>query len=186
MTEQSEYQGGAHRLEGAEPAQRSLPLRGLAMILIAVAVLLVAWGIYAANSDEDTVAEVEPTQVEQTQEQTQATQQSEEAEQPEPSPEPTEQQAKPVKQVTVLNNSTVQGMAADVANTLAAEGWQKGEVGNFSDAVLPQNTVYFNPENPGAEQSARELADRVGGVAQAGGPANDPNALVLVLAKNIP
>ncbi|AZA08435.1 LytR C-terminal domain-containing protein [Corynebacterium pseudopelargi] len=185
MTEQSEYQGGAHRLEDAEPTQRSLPLRGLAMILIAVAVLLVAWGIYAANSEEDTVAEVEPTQVEQTQEPTQTQQQSEEAEQPQQSPEPTEQ-AQPVKQVTVLNNSTVQGMAADVANTLAAEGWQKGEVGNFSDAVLPQNTVYFNPQNPGAEQSARELADRVGGVAQAGGPASDPNALVLVLAKNIP
>ncbi|WP_123935842.1 LytR C-terminal domain-containing protein [Corynebacterium gerontici] len=154
------------------------------MILIAVAVLLVGWGIYASKKDSEPVASTSiaesPTQ---TQTQAETPPQSETEEQ-----SPVPPAAPPVETVKVLNNSTVQGMAATVADKLAAEGWKKGEVGNYADAVVPQNTVYFDSANPNAEQAARKLADRVGGVAQAGQPAGteDPNVLVLVLAKDIP
>lgn len=186
MTEQPEYTGGAHRLEESTPAQRRLPLRGLAMILIAVAVLLVGWGIYASKKDAEPVASTTVTQAP-------GTSQTTPNEQPATTEQPTETAtekpaAPPVEMVKVLNNSTIQGMAATVSDKLAAEGWKKGEVGNYSDSVVPENTVFFDPANPNAEQAARKLADRVGGVAQAGQPegTQDPNALVLILAKDIP
>lgn len=73
----------------------------------------------------------------------------------------------PVK-VNVLNNSTTPNLAADVSGLLDAEGNDIGEVGNLpgNQFTVPQTTVFFQPGNAAAEQRARELADRVGGVAR--------------------
>src|SRR5699024_9100175 len=75
-----------------------------------------------------------------------------------PAPEP--------ERVHVLNNSTVPNLAADVADSLDGEGYRLGEVGNLAEVILPENTVFFQPDNRDAEKRARELADRVGGVAR--------------------
>ncbi len=68
----------------------------------------------------------------------------------------------------ILNNSTVPNLAADVSETMQKEGHDVGEVGNLPDdvEVLPENTVFFQPGNPTAEERARKLADRVDGVAR--------------------
>lgn len=87
----------------------------------------------------------------------------------------------------MLNNSTVQGLAADVADQLQGEGVHPGRGRQLRRRRGPENTVYFPAGNAAAEQAARELADRVGGVA-AVRPDNlpagtdSPNSLVLVLA----
>lgn len=70
------------------------------------------------------------------------------------------------ERVHVLNNSTVPNLAADIAGTLDRDGYELGEVGNLAEVILPENTVFFQSGNQDAETRARELADRVGGVAR--------------------
>ena len=171
------------------PAGSGLPLRGLAMVLIAVAVLLVMWGLYAAtqNTDSDgdqaapaTTTEVVETRAEQptapaeetteeapeettTKEEADATdEETTEAPAPAPAPAPADEPSR----LNVINNSTVPNLAADVADRMRADGYEVGEVGNLADHILPENTVFFQPGNAEAEQQARELAERVGGVAR--------------------
>ncbi len=170
-----------------------LPLRGLAMVLIAVAVLLAMWGLYAStqnpsettggadiassatSADTATVA-TQPEQSDrsasqQADDDAEATTEAEAARKegdadrpqppaarPAPAPEPA--------RLNVLNNSTVPNLAANVADRLREDGFEVGEVGNLSDHVLPETTVFFPPGNTRAEQQARELSDRLGGVAR--------------------
>nr|WP_304503746.1 LytR C-terminal domain-containing protein [Corynebacterium lemuris] len=90
----------------------------------------------------------------------------------------------------VLNNSLVPNLAADVAGTLDGEGYRLGEVGNLSDLILPETTVFFQPGNADTEKRARELADRVRGVAREYDPAlpegtDGRNDLTLVLVDQV-
>lgn len=162
----------------------------MAMILIAVALLLAAWGVYSMTrekaSDTTVTAESTTTQMSRPQQPTTVAKPPETTAAPVPPP-PTHAE---VKKVHVLNNSTIQGLAAGVADKLKHEGWELGEVGNFPDGAVPQNTVYFTPENAAAEKAARTLAKRVGGVAvpradNLPGGTEDPNTVVLVLAEEV-
>ena len=207
--------------------QRELPLRGVAMILISVALLLAMWGIYSmtggksakvnnAASTDSAAASVAPAQP--------ATPASPatsapgvpapSSEAPAPASAPAGAPAsgaaapgasggagtagagaagtagastsagdKSAVTVHVLNNSTIQGLAAKAKEQLTRQGYRVGQVGNYSRSVVPQNTVYYTDN----EQQARELAEKVGGVAQqrpADLPAETagPGSLVVVLA----
>ncbi|QPK78926.1 LytR C-terminal domain-containing protein [Corynebacterium lizhenjunii] len=68
--------------------------------------------------------------------------------------------------VNVLNNSTVAGLAAQEAQKIEADGYAVGEVGNFNQEILPQTTVFFPAGDADAQARARELADRLGGIAR--------------------
>ena len=200
--------------------QRELPLRGVAMILISVALLLAMWGIYSmtggksakvnnAASTDSAAASVAPAQP--------ATPAgpatsapgvpAPSSEAPAPASAPTGAPGasggtgtagagaagaagastsagdKSAVTVHVLNNSTIQGLAAKAKEQLTSQGYRVGQVGNYSRSVVPQNTVYYTDN----EQQARELAEKVGGVAQqrpADLPAETagPGSLVVVLA----
>lgn len=207
--------------------QRELPLRGVAMILISVALLLAMWGIYSmtggksakvhnAASTDSATASVAPAQP--------ATPAgpatsapgvpAPSSEAPAPASAPAGAAAsgaaapgvsggagtagagaagaagastsagdKSAVTVHVLNNSTIQGLAAKAKEQLTRQGYRVGQVGNYSRSVVPQNTVYYTDN----EQQARELAEKVGGVAQqrpADLPAETagPGSLVVVLA----
>ena len=54
--------------------------------------------------------------------------------------------------VRVYNNSTVTGLAARAANDFRADGWQVGQVSNYSQGIIPTSTVYYRPGT--AEQTA--------------------------------
>ncbi|MFH0411548.1 LytR C-terminal domain-containing protein [Corynebacterium sp. L4756] len=215
----------------------TLPLRGFAMVLIAVAVMFGLWALYAFTQDDSTDTATEQTSEQTAQDGEQAqepgtvgadtAQQSAEALAPEdgddagadgaedaegavaerdgedaaaddaeaagrdsdageaagavPVPAPA-----PLK-VNVLNNSVTQGLAADVSDRLRADGHELGEVGNFSDDVLPQTTVFFPAGNAEAEGVARELADEFNGVARENIdslPDNTRDGVTLVLTEN--
>lgn len=216
----------------------TLPLRGFAMVLIAVAVMFGLWALYAFTQDDSTDTATEQTSEQTAQDGEQAqepgtvgadtAQQSAEALAPEdgeeagadgaedaegsegaeaerdggnaadaetagrdgdageaagavPAPAPA-----PLK-VNVLNNSVTQGLAADVSDRLRADGHELGEVGNFSDDVLPQTTVFFPAGNAEAEGVARELADEFNGVARENIdslPDNTRDGVTLVLTEN--
>lgn len=205
--------------------QRELPLRGVAMILISVALLLAMWGIYSmtggksakvhnAASTDSAAASVAPAQPAAP-----AGPVTSAPGVPAPSsgaPAPASAPAgaaasgavapgapsgagtagaagaagastsagdKSAVTVHVLNNSTIQGLAAKAKEQLTRQGYRVGQVGNYSRSVVPQNTVYYTDN----EQQARELAEKVGGVAQqrpADLPAETagPGSLVVVLA----
>lgn len=204
--------------------QRELPLRGVAMILISVALLLAMWGIYSmtggksakvnnAASTDSAAASVAPAQpATPAGPATSAPAPSSEAPAPASAPAgaPASGAAAPgasggagtagagaagaagastsagdksAVTVHVLNNSTIQGLAAKAKEQLTSQGYRVGQVGNYSRSVVPQNTVYYTDN----EQQARELAEKVGGVAQqrpADLPAETagPGSLVVVLA----
>ncbi|MDO5511683.1 LytR C-terminal domain-containing protein [Corynebacterium sp.] len=173
---QSESTATAATAAGAGSSS-GLPLRGLAMVLIAVAVLLVMWGLYAAtqNNDSDggqaspaTTTEVVATQPEQPAttvgEAPEETGEAGETTAPETTDAPAPPAEEPAR-LNVINNSTVPNLAAEVADQLRGD-YEVGEVGNLAEHILPENTVFFQPGNAEAEQRARELAERVGGVAR--------------------
>ncbi|MBG9222326.1 hypothetical protein BGK38_11100 [Corynebacterium diphtheriae] len=160
---------------------KQLPLRGIAMILIAVALMLGAWGVYSVTSDNSSSAP--KTSTAETSEQTPAEKSPPQApavsDTPAPSDAPVESAApaekapadkpadkpaadKPAAErpvpVRVLNNSTVQGLAAQVADTLRSHGIDVVEVGNLPDAVVPQTTVFYPA---GHQAQAQKIADQL-------------------------
>lgn len=203
--------------------QRELPLRGVAMILISVALLLAMWGIYsmtggksakvhnAASTDSATASAMSIQPAAPAGPVTSAPGvPAPSSGAPAPASAPAGAAAsgaaapgssggagtagaaagastsagdKSAVTVHVLNNSTIQGLAAKAKEQLTSQGYRVGQVGNYSRSVVPQNTVYYTDN----EQQARELAEKVGGVAQqrpADLPAETagPGSLVVVLA----
>lgn len=207
--------------------QRELPLRGVAMILISVALLLAMWGIYsmtggksakvhnAASTDSAAASAVSIQPAAPAGPVTSAPGvPALSSGAPAPASAPAGAAAsgavapgapsgatagtagaagaagastsagdKSAVTVHVLNNSTIQGLAAKAKEQLTRQGYRVGQVGNYSRSVVPQNTVYYTDN----EQQARELAEKVGGVAQqrpADLPAETagPGSLVVVLA----
>ena len=205
--------------------QRELPLRGVAMILISVALLLAMWGIYsmtggksakvhnAASTDSAAASAVSIRPAAPAGPVTSAPGvPAPSSGAPAPASAPAGAAAsgaaapgtsggagtagaagaagastsagdKSAVTVHVLNNSTIQGLAAKAKEQLTRQGYRVGQVGNYSRSVVPQNTVYYTDN----EQQARELAEKVGGVAQqrpADLPAETagPGSLVVVLA----
>lgn len=146
------------------------------MILIAVALMLGAWGVYSVTSDNSSSAP--KTSTAETSEQTPAEKSAPQApaasDTPVPSDAPSESAApaekapadKPAESpaadrpvpVRVLNNSTVQGLAAQVADTLRSHGIDVVEVGNLPDAVVPETTVFYPA---GHQAQAQKIADQL-------------------------
>lgn len=190
-------------------------MRGLAMILIAVAVLLAAWALWSMQGKDDTsttsAGQIQSTETNAgTIAESSGSSDSEQASaEPGTSEETSAEQpaadgeaanaaggassangnSTPVNTLYVLNNSTVPQLAARVADSLSGD-YQKVESGNLPDTIIPQNTVYFTAGNTEAEKAARELADRVSGVAMERSDTlptetEGKDALVLVLVQDV-
>lgn len=93
--------------------------------------------------------------------------------------------------VNIYNNSAVSNLAEQVSGQARENGFNLGEVGNIpgENAIFEQNTVLFDPNTPGAEDRARELADTIGGIALANddrvpAEAKKPGSVTVVLAEN--
>lgn len=230
---ENEYQGAHRRADEddydqnyeAAPAA-AFPKRGVAMILLAVAALLLLWGIYAMNKGDGQDAAAPGTTEATTAQATQATQattaisapaspseqakpeDAKPAEQPVEKPAEQEQPApapaglaREQAQVYVYNNSGVPDLANRTAGDLAAQ-YNVANRSNDAAAMnmpeqtygaFPQTFVFFNPNTPGADAIAAELAQRIGGTPRATTdvPANTslpreavekPEAITVVLA----
>lgn len=147
------------------------------MILIAVALMLGAWGVYSVTADNSSSAP--KTSTTETSEQTPAEKSAPQtpavSDIPATSDAPGESAApvekapadkpaadKPADErpvpVRVLNNSMVQGLAAQVADTLRGHGIDVVEVGNLPDAVVPETTVFYPA---GHQAQAQKIADQL-------------------------
>lgn len=180
--------------EKNDATSTSLPLRGFAMVLIAVAVVLGLWALYAltqGGGDEESTPAAATSSAPADGAEGPTTSAAAPSQQPEadaerssdaPSPAPAEdgapaaeqpEQANPApaeqpapKKVSVLNNSMTQGLADRVSRDLEGKGYELGEVGNFPEEVLPETTVFFPKGDAVAEAEARKIASGLGGIAR--------------------
>jgi hypothetical protein len=77
---------------------------------------------------------------------------------PTPSDEPTDEAPKRTAAVSVLNNTTIRGLASTFSSKVRESGWTVAVVGNWRGSV-PGNTVYYPP---GQKAQAELLGDDVG------------------------
>lgn len=62
--------------------------------------------------------------------------------------------------VTVLNNSSLIGLASKVAAELEAGGWPIAELLNYSETQVPATTVFFTPGNAAEQAAAQALVSQ--------------------------
>lgn len=186
------------------PQPSGLPLRGIAMIIIAVAVLLLAWGVYSMTNSGTNTAQEEVTVAETSANKPAAHASAAPAAPATPatsaanSPAATasaapSQPAAPAAtsgatpKVFALNNSTVQGLANRVAEDLKSKGFADVESGNFPDEVLPKSVAFFTPGNADEEAAARKIADQLKITAQPRIDAlkDKPAGVILVIAEDL-
>jgi len=101
-----------------------------------------------------------------------------------PPADPTTGPAIPRAPLTVLNNSTIQGLADQAASEAQQRGWQIAQVGNFAGR-LPTTTVYYDPGDAAEEAAARQFAEEFPQVEQvlpryAGLPPTPPGIVLVV------
>ncbi|RJO76677.1 LytR family transcriptional regulator [Nocardia panacis] len=83
--------------------------------------------------------------------------------------------------VRVLNNSMVAGLAGKTAVQLSADGWTNASSGNYAGENLTKTTVFYGT-SPGEREAALAIADELGAVAQQKGSGfSDPNPGVVVI-----
>lgn len=160
------------------------------MIIIAVAVLLLAWGVYSmTNAGNNSAPVAEQTSNKQdgnapAAPASSAPAQDSKGEAATPAATPHENSATSAAtannpaagsgaatsaeetKIFALNNSTVQGLANRVADELKQKGFNDVESGNFPDEVLPKSVAFFTPGNATEEAAARQIADQLGITAQ--------------------
>lgn len=161
-----------------------LPIRGLAMILLAVAVLLIGWAVFslagngenggdnAAGGSSSQTTSDSPGAGESTQSANAGTAVNNEASEPSKdngAGEATDVREKPSSDpgdadvdrsqvsVTVLNNSPVSGLASTTAERLEKADWNRPNVGNLpDDARVFESSVVLYPANDAASHAAAE------------------------------
>lgn len=192
--------GRPRRAHRAEPQSRSLllPLVGVLAVLAA----LVLAGYMVLTSDEDPSANIVPgptgprssaSSSPSDKAPASPTASKSPTKQPtkQPTKEPTKEPTKkPTKQpsvdpipsvpVYVFNQTTISGLANQVASRLLDQGWHVVNVGNWRGTV-PEDTVYYYPGDQAAAQQLSELMPEIDRV----WPASDPmprGALSVILA----
>ncbi|MGX0119745.1 LytR C-terminal domain-containing protein [Corynebacterium otitidis] len=164
--------------------QRQLPLRGLALVLVAVALLLGLWAVYALTSDDDDKPAADEAASSTESSSSTSTTSSEAPDEDKDSREPESEDGaeEPTEgsdpeggdspdqgagdqgedgpddddlTVNVLNNSTVGNLARDTADRLRETGAPIGEVGNLPEERLRlTETTVFFAEGNAAAEDA--------------------------------
>ncbi|MCU1647510.1 MAG: Non-specific serine/threonine protein kinase [Nocardia sp.] len=87
--------------------------------------------------------------------------------------------------VRVLNNSMVSGLAAKTANDLAADGWNIAETGNYGTGVISKTTVYYG-SSAGEKAAALAIANQLGITAEPrfAGIMDSPPGIIVIVTGN--
>ncbi|MFR9750658.1 LytR C-terminal domain-containing protein [Nocardia sp. 004] len=159
------------------PTSGGPPLRALAMVLIALAIVFAVLGAMSlSNSDADVsdasgTGSASATTRSATSSVVATTSVAASAPPPEvptavtPSAPAAPAAGRAVRSVPVrvLNNSLITGLAAKTADRLSASGWTIAETGNFSSTNIPETTVFYG-SSPVEEEAARAIAAELGAV----------------------
>ncbi|MFE3446823.1 LytR C-terminal domain-containing protein [Nocardia sp. NPDC059180] len=132
-----------------KPTSGGIPLRALAMVLIALAIVFAGLGAMSLSSaDSDTEsAETSAPETTSVAVAPQATSARTTTAVPTTTAAPTTTSTTPVVDQTtpirVLNNSLVAGLASKTVNQLAANGWTNASAGNYAGSTIAATTVYY-------------------------------------------
>lgn len=205
--------GGAADAAGGEGSGTGggMPLRGLAMVLIFIGVCLMGWGLYAWTSgtaddaaggsgDGGTRAEAGQNPANGRGGETptgDAAPTGPAAGRPDAvDPAETDRDGADGEgvrrgdfRITVLNNSNVEGLAADVSADLSREGWGRGETGNAPEGnvgVFERTTVVYTPGNEAERAAAEEIARDRGWAVEPRGDnlAGKPGGVLVVVTED--
>ncbi|RVW10058.1 LytR family transcriptional regulator [Prescottella agglutinans] len=184
------------------PESSGPPLRAIAMVLIALAILFAGLGAASlGGSDSSESAPVADTTAASTSTATTTSAAAQAARTTTAAPAvttttptatPTTTSAAvasgPVDKtvpVRVFNNSNVSGLAAQTANELTSNGWNVSETGNYSYGMILTTTVYYG--NTAAEkQAAQAIAAELGVPAEprfTGIASASPGVIVIVTSE---
>lgn len=155
------------------PTSGGPPLRALAMVLIALAIVFAGLGAMSlSSSDSDTSGAGESTTAPPTKAAATTTVAATTpvatttgSTSSTSTTTPTTSTANRAVPVRVLNNSTVVGLAARTAGELTANGWTVAEVGNYPGPNVTKTTVYYG-NSPGEKEAALAIADELGATAE--------------------
>ncbi|WP_216917339.1 LytR C-terminal domain-containing protein [Nocardia noduli] len=189
------------------PTSGGPPLRALAMVLIALAIVFAGLGAMSLSSseaDDSTVAEstdatgaaptttaarvtttaataASTTTAETTTATTTTATTTTQATTSAPPPAEALDRAVPVR---VLNNSVVAGLASRTASQLQADGWTNVSSGNYANGNIAKTTVYYG-DSPGEREAALAIAQQLGAPAEPKSAGVDQGAgVVVILAGN--
>nr|WP_271209978.1 LytR C-terminal domain-containing protein [Rhodococcus wratislaviensis]GLK34863.1 hypothetical protein GCM10017611_17130 [Rhodococcus wratislaviensis] len=151
------------------------PLRALAMVLIALAILFAGLGFASlgGSDSEETAATVTTTAAATTTAAVRPTTAAGAAGATSTSAASTTSGASSTSKsadaasvpVRVLNNSNVTGLASQTATELMSSGWTVSETGNYSDGTISETTVYYGT-SAAEKEAATEIAAQLGVSAQ--------------------
>ncbi|MEV0711436.1 LytR C-terminal domain-containing protein [Nocardia aurea] len=186
------------------PTSGGPPLRALAMVLIALAIVFAGLGAMSLSSseaDDSTVAEstdatsaaptttaarvttsaASATTTAETTTATTAPTTTAAPTTPAPPPAAAVDRTVPVR---VLNNSVVAGLASRTASQLQADGWTNVSSGNYASGNIAKTTVYYG-DSPGEREAALAIAQELGAPAEPKSAGVDQGAgVVVILAGN--
>ncbi|MFI6871459.1 LytR C-terminal domain-containing protein [Nocardia sp. NPDC050406] len=172
------------------------PLRALAMVLIALAIVFAGLGAMSLSSSDSEAEGTDAAQTAQTTASVVATQTVSAAPATTTPPPITTTTAPPTTTTTtaavdqsipvrVYNNSLVAGLAAKTASQLSAAGWSIAETGNYGNGVIPKTTVYYG-DSPKEQAAAIAIANELGATAEPRFPglANSPSGVIVIVTGN--
>ncbi|MGW4241832.1 LytR C-terminal domain-containing protein [Nocardia sp. NPDC004722] len=87
--------------------------------------------------------------------------------------------------VRVYNNGTVAGLAKKTGDQLSADGFNVAEVGNYPNGVIPKTTVYYG-SSPKEQALAQAIAAELGCSAEPRFPgiADSPAGVIVIVTGN--
>ncbi|MEV0249378.1 LytR C-terminal domain-containing protein [Nocardia sp. NPDC050712] len=196
-------------MSSPSPTSGGPPLRALAMVLIALAIVFAGLGAMSlSNSDSGTVAETPSSTPKPVPPATSAAPRTTAPsappvpttgaisttvptssapasttpppETPAPAPAATVNRAVPVQ---VLNNSMVAGLASKTAAELTANGWTNVSAANYAGGTIAKSTVYYG-NTAGEKEAALQIANELGVSAEPKSGGISDAGVVVILTGN--
>ncbi|WP_433563591.1 LytR C-terminal domain-containing protein [Nocardia sp. CA-151230] len=173
------------------------PLRALAMVLIALAIVFAGLGAMSLSSSDSSSSSADSTsQSSVAATTTGAAQQNSAQATTTPPVAPTTTAALPTTTtaaagvdktlpVRVYNNGTVPGLAKKTGDQLSSDGYNVTEVGNYANGVIPKTTVYYG-SSPKEQALAQAIAAQLGCSAEPRFPgiSDSPTGVIVIVTSN--
>ncbi|WP_030516586.1 LytR C-terminal domain-containing protein [Nocardia sp. NRRL WC-3656] len=186
-------------MSNPNPPSGGPPLRALAMVLIALAIVFAGLGAMAlSNSSSDSAAAETSSDTETTAAPVTTTRAAATTTAAATTAAPTTALTTTTAAATsttagvdktvpvrVLNNSTVAGLASRTGSQLTAAGFDVTETGNYPGGVIAKTTVYYG-NSPHERETAQAIANELGVSAEPrfAGIADSPPGVIVIVTGN--
>ncbi|MFJ9368018.1 LytR C-terminal domain-containing protein [Nocardia sp. NPDC101769] len=173
------------------------PLRALAMVLIALAIVFAGLGAMSLSSSDSSSSSADSTSQSSAAATTTTAAQQNSAQATTSPVAPTTTALSTTTTTTaaagvdktlpvrVYNNGTVPGLAKKTGDQLSSDGYNVTEVGNYPNGVVPKTTVYYG-NSPKEQALAQAIAAQLGCSAEPRFPgiSDSPTGVIVIVTGN--